>query len=422
MRGYRDAVNRPKRDDRQLGFSGADQRRPVPAPVEPTRLAQVLRPRAQASPLPAEVYIDASILDWEREHFFEASWVCVGREEDAPEPGHLFTVEVGRESVVLVRGEDRLLRGFFNVCQHRGTRLVSEPFRVDGGPIICPYHSWTYDTEGRLRSSQHMAGAIGFEKAAFGLTPVPTEVFEGWAFVNVSGTAGPLRSYLADFPQRIERFGCGGLRRGGRREYEAEANWKILSENYQECYHCPTIHPELSRVTPYTSGGNDDESHGPWLGGPMDLAEGCSTMSISGITERPPIPGATEADHRRVFYYSVLPNLWISLHPDYVMTHTVWPLDHERTRVVCEWLFHPDAMSTDPFDPSDAIDFWDLVNRQDWEACRRVQRGIGSRGFRGGRFSDLEGTIHALAALFARSYLEGRVVRADEVGIERPRA
>ena len=145
-------------------------------------------------------------------------------------------------------------------------------------------------------------------------------------------------------------------------------------------------------------------------------------MSISGITERPPIPGATEADHRRVFYYSVLPNLWISLHPDYVMTHTVWPLDHERTRVVCEWLFHSDAMSTDPFDPSDAIDFWDLVNRQDWEACRRVQRGIGSRGFRGGRFSDLEGTIHALAALFARSYLEGRVVRADEVGIERPRA
>jgi Rieske 2Fe-2S family protein len=149
----------------------------------------------------------------------------------------------------------------------------------------------------------------------------------------------------------------------------------------------------------------------------MDLAEGCTTMSLSGDTDRPPIPGVTERDRHLVFYYSVLPNWWVSLHPDYVMTHTVWPMDHERTRVVCEWLFHPEAMSREDFDPSDAIGFWDLVNGQDWEACRRVQRGIGSRGFRGGRFSDLEGTIHALAALFARSYLEGRIVRADEAGV-----
>ena len=388
--------------------------------MDPARLARVLRPRAEASLLPAELYLDPAVLEWELEHFFEASWVAVGREEDAQAPGGLFTAHAGRESVLLVRGPDGTLRGFFNVCQHRGTRLVTDGSRRDGGPIICPYHSWTYHTDGRLRSAQHMAGAAGFDRDAFGLTPVPIGIFDGWVFVNVSGTAMPLGSYLVDFPDRIARFGCGGLRRGGIRQYEVAANWKVLSENYQECYHCPTIHPELSRLTPYTSGGHDDDSHGPWLGGPMDLAEGCTTMSASGASDRPPLPGIAPADRRRVFYYSVLPNLWVSLHPDYVMAHTIWPIEPARTRVTCEWLFHPDAMAQDGFDATDAVGFWDLVNRQDWEACRRVQEGIGSRGFRGGRFSDLEGTIHALDALLARSYLEGRLVRADEVRIEGP--
>lgn len=360
--------------------------------------------------------MDPSVLAWELGHFFEGSWVCVGREEDAEAPGHMFTAEVGRESVIIVRDTDGSIRGFFNVCQHRGTRLVTEGAHSAAGPIVCPYHSWTYDLDGRLRTAQHTKETPGFDRADLGLSPVATDVLDGWVFVNVSGAARSLRSYLGNFPERLERFGCSELRRGGRRQYEADANWKILCENYQECYHCPTIHPELTRITPYTSGGHDEESHGPWLGGPMNLMDGCSTMSLSGVTERPPIPGLSEQDHRRVFYYSVLPNLWVSLHPDYVMTHTVWPLESGRTRVVCEWLFHPDAMRSGDFDPSDAIGFWDLVNRQDWEACRRVQLGIGSRGFRGGRFTDLEGTIHALAALFARSYLEGRIVRADEVG------
>ena len=154
----------------------------------------------------------------------------------------------------------------------------------------------------------------------------------------------------------------------------------------------------------------------------MEPAPGCNTMSLGGITSRPPIPGLSQYDRGLVYYYSVLPNLWMSLHPDYVMTHTVWAIEPARTRVVCEWLFPPSAAEEPGFDPSDAIEFWDLVNRQDWKACERVQEGIGSRGFVGGRFGDLEGTIHALAAMFARSYLEGRLVRRDEVGIAEPGA
>jgi phenylpropionate dioxygenase-like ring-hydroxylating dioxygenase large terminal subunit len=387
------------------------------APLDPDRLAGVLRPRQEAAPLPAEAYLDPAVLAWEQDHFFESSWVCVGREEDAAQPGDVFTGTVGSESLLMVRGEDRMLRGFFNVCQHRGTRLVMEPARSGDGPLICPYHSWTYGLDGRLRAAQHMAEAKDFDRRSVGLSPVATECLGGWVFANVSGTAGSLREYLGNFPGRIERYDCGSLRRVARHEYDVEANWKILSENYQECYHCPTIHPELSRITPYDSGGSDEESHGRWLGGPMDLREGCTTMSVSGVTDRPPIPGLRPEDHGQVFYYSVLPNLWISLHPDYVMTHTVWPAGPSRSHVVCEWLFHPSAIDAKDFDPADAVEFWDLVNGQDWKACERVQLGIGSRGFAGGRFSDLEGTIHDLAALLARSYLEGRLVRADETGV-----
>jgi Rieske 2Fe-2S family protein len=389
------------------------------SPLDPAALGRVLRPLPEAFPLPSEAFTDPAVLSWELGHFFEASWVCVGREENAPRTGDGFTTAVGSESLLLVRGEDQRLRGFFNVCQHRGTRLVTDAACSGLDRVICPYHAWTYDLEGRLRASQHMARARDFDRTEHGLRPVATDVLDGWVFVNVSGNGGTLLQYLRDFPGRIARFDGRALRRVALKEYEVEANWKLLSENYQECYHCPTIHPELSRVTPYRS-GEDEDSNGPWVGGPMDLAAGCTTMSLTGKTDRTPMPGLSDSDHGHVFYYTVLPNLWISLHPDYVLTHTLWPIGVDRTRIVCEWLFHPQAMAEEGFDPSDAVEFWDLVNGQDFRACERVQLGIGSRGFGGGRFSEEESTTHGLASLLARSYLEGRIVRGDERRIEDP--
>jgi Rieske 2Fe-2S family protein len=386
------------------------------APIDAGRLAGVIAPRSEAHPLPPEVYVDPAVLEWELERLFESSWSCVGREEDAGDPGELFTGAVGHESVLVVRGEDGTLRGFFNVCQHRGTRLVTESSRGGQDRLICPYHSWTYDLKGRLRSAEHMRGAGGFDRGSSGLTPVATEALGGWVFVDVSGAAGSLESFLGNLPDHLARHGCGDLRRAASLEYDVGANWKLLSENYQECYHCPTIHPELIRVTPYRS-GRYDPARGPWMGGPMELMPGCNTMSLSGTTGRRALPGLRLEDASLVYYYSVLPNLWISLHPDYVLTHRVEPLAPDRTRLVCEWLFHPDAMAADGFDPGDAVEFWDLVNRQDFAACERVQLGVGSRGFRGGRFSDEETGVHFLSAMLARSYLDGRVARAEELSI-----
>lgn len=383
-------------------------------PIDPRLLEPTLAPRAEARPLPAEVYRSPELLAWERTHLFEAAWVCVGREEDLPETGDLLTATVGSEPVLLGRDVDGGVRAFSNVCQHRGSLLVLEPSVQGVERIVCPYHGWTYGLDGELRAAPHMAEARGFDRAACGLSPLEADALGGWLFVNASGDAGSLRDYLDDLPPRLDRFRPAELRRVERREYEVAANWKALSENYQECYHCPSIHPELVKVTPYRS-GRDEVSRGPWLGGPMDLADGCTTMTLTGTSDRRPIPGVPERDLRHVYYYSVLPNLWISAHPDYVLTHTVWPLAPDRTRIVCEWLFHPQQMAEPGFDPSDAVGFWDLVNRQDWAACERVQRGLAGRGFRGGRYSDMEDTIHRLAGLFALSYLRGRPARASEL-------
>jgi Rieske 2Fe-2S family protein len=389
-------------------------------PIDPGLLASVLRPRSASSPLPPQAYGDPDVLQWEWEHLFEGSWVCVGREEHFPGKGDFETVPVGRESILVVRGGDGVVRAFFNVCQHRGTRLVMDAAGSELDRIVCPYHSWTYGTDGRLVAAEHTREET-FDRAGAGLSPVAVDLFAGWVFVNVSGDAPPLLQYLEDLVPRIARVRPQDLRACERREYEVAANWKLLTENFQECYHCPTIHPELVQVTPYRS-GSDEPSRGPWLGGPMELSPGCTTMSMTGRTSRPPIPGTGEADRRLVFYYSLLPNLWMSLHPDYVMTHTITPLAPDRTRVVCEWLFHPDAADGPDFDPGDAVEFWDLVNRQDWSAVERVQLGVGSRGFRGGHFSTMEGTVHQMSALLARSYLLGRVARMAELDVEPARA
>jgi glycine betaine catabolism A len=181
-------------------------------------------------------------------------------------------------------------------------------------------------------------------------------------------------------------------------KYEVAANWKVLTENYHECYHCPSIHPELCRVTPPDSGVNY-ALPGAWVGGSMDLADGADTMSLDGRSDAPALPGA---DPRRVHYLGLLPNLLLSLHPDYVMTHRLEPLAPDRTRIECAWYFADAGV-----DPAYAVEFWDRTNRQDWAACESVQRGLSSPHFRPGPLSPREDAVHQLVTAVAGAYLAG---------------
>jgi len=199
-----------------------------------------------------------------------------------------------------------------------------------------------------------------------------------------------------------------------RHDYEIAANWKILVENYHECYHCSFIHPELCEVSPPTSGGDNLEPEGAWIGGPMDLYEGVETMSLTGESHAPNLPRLTEVQERTVYYYQLFPNLLISLHPDYVLTHRLLPLAPDRTAVECEWLFSKEAVESEGFDPSYASEFWDITNGQDWHACEGVQRGASSRGYRQGPLSPDESTSGKFVAMVARGYLEGGVTQIPD--------
>jgi len=358
-------------------------------------LASVRLPIERATTLPGRYYHDAGVFEREIETIFSDMWICVGRAEDLPEPGDYLTLTLGRERVLLVRDTSGALNAFHNVCRHRGSVLVTDARGGGLRAIQCPYHAWTYDLDGSLRKAPHMEESRDFDTRRFGLNRLPLDTWEGFLFVSLRADVAPLRDRLGPLAVRFASHRMGDLKRGRLARYTVEANWKILCDNYSECYHCALIHPELNRVSHYRSGQIDlidDAAVGGW----MELRQAdFQTMTLSGRTSRPPIDGLDPQELGRIHYYIVYPNMLLSLHPDYVMTHVLWPLSPGRTEVVCEFLFDPKAMALPGFDPSDAFDFWDLTNRQDWRACELTQVGVQSSGYDRGRLSPLEWMTHA---------------------------
>ena len=250
------------------------------------------------------------------------------------------------------------------------------------------------------------------KSAEQGLIPARVDAWQGFLFVTLDDSAVDLATAMADLAPHVERFPIGQLRRGQRIDYEVAANWKVIAENYSECYHCPGVHPQLNRLSPYDQGRNI-ESHGAWCGGWMVLRDEAVTMSRDGQRHgRASLPGLRIEDERRVYYFLVWPNLLLSIHPDYLMTHRVTPVEPGRSRVVCEWFFDPDAMAGPGFDASDAVEFWDLTNRQDWTVCELQQLGTASHVYTPGRYSLMEDMVHAFDLMCADGYAQdGQVTR-----------
>ena len=328
------------------------------SPISATEVAQVRQPVARASMLPPRVFHEADVLAFEQAAWFRAAWLCVGRVDDVARPGDYLLAEIDSQSLIVIRGEDELLRVLHNVCRHRGTRICTQ----ESGRVVrlqCPYHAWTYELDGSLRHAGHTDALEDFIPAEQGLIPARVGTWQGFVFVTLDDSTADLAATMADLSPHVERFPIGQLRRGQRIDYEVAANWKVIAENYSECYHCPGVHPQLNRLSPYDLGHNI-ESNGAWCGGWMVLRDEAETMSRDGqLHGRAPLPGLSIEDERRVYYFLVWPNLLLSMHPDYVMTHRVTPLEPGRSRIVCEWFFHPEAMAQPGFDAADAVEFWD---------------------------------------------------------------
>ena len=276
--------------------------------------------------------------------------------------------------------------------------------------IKCPYHAWAYELNGRLKGAPRFKDLPTSDPAREGLVRARVVEWHGWVFVNASGTAPDFQDHVGNLDELLIPYTPERLEAGATHHYEVEANWKIVVENYHECYHCTSIHPELCRVTPTTSGESFDPT-GLWVGGSMDLEAHAQTMSISGQSGGVPIPGLNQSQRRQVYYYGLFPNLLISPHPDYVMTHRIEPLAPNRSRIECQWLFPPEATKKEEFDPTYAVEFWDLTNRQDWAACESVQRGVSSRGYRQGPLAADEDNVHQFLTMVAGGYLEGAPAR-----------
>ena len=386
------------------------------APIGEAGVEAALAPFGESVTLPAEAYISADVFAFEQERFFTAGWVCAGRLDGLVGANQARSIQLGNEAVLLMRDDGGVLRAFYNTCRHRAHELLPiGDEAVDMRVLKCPYHAWTYSMEGSLRGAPSLTRSPGFDKDDYPLIEVAAQAWEGFLFLDPSGQAGPLEDHLGNLGEVMAPWQLSTLRMAARHDYGIAANWKLVVENYHECYHCSSIHPALCKVTPPDS-GVDVEPTGLWCGGNMYLMDHAVTMSFDGASHGSMINGLDADGLRQVMYIGLVPNLLISAHPDYVMTHRLVPLGPDRSYVECEWLFPPEAFEKPGFDPAYAVDFWDVTNREDWAACEAVQRGVSSRGYRQGPLSPWESTLYQFYQMIGSAYL-GRPVTAPRVPV-----
>ena len=350
--------------------------------------------------LPSDWYTSDAVFKVEKERIFCREWLAVCRAEELPNPGDHRVLDVLGESILLLRNREGALRAFYNVCRHRGARLClasGEPAGpwgvqlgggVGGRLIVCPYHQWSYDLDGALGAAPHLGAATGFDKSGFHLYPVGVDTWGGFVFLHLtSRESQPLETQLGGIPARTGRYPLADLRIGATRRYTVAANWKVLCENYNECYHCGGVHPELCAVVPSfreRGGANLDWSRG------VAHRDGAYTFTASGTTRRRAFPDLDADERVRHKGELVYPNLFLSLACDHAAIFILQPRSPAITDIVCHFLFEPFELAKPDFDAGDAVEFWDLVNRQDWSICERVQQGLRARVHRSGYYAPME--------------------------------
>jgi glycine betaine catabolism A len=340
--------------------------------------------------LPGRYYTDPAIFELEKRNIFEQQWLYVCRAQDLPAPGRFVRASVGDENVIVVRGRDEKLRAFLNVCRHRGATICLTDSGDVGRSIRCPYHSWSYRLDGTMISAPNWQSMAAADKADYGLHPVHLAEWHGLVWLNLAENpplfdeqVWPQLDYrLGGDRAKFDRYNLASLVVGKRVDYTVTANWKIIQENFQECYHCATIHPELIDTLPQfrnLAGGATAtyETDG------YRFAEDKASFSASGNAALPRLPGLTDSDDRKYYGMVIRPNCFLSLLPDHVIVHRFHPVGPELTTVVCEWLFPPETVAAHDLD--DTVELFHRVNLQDFAASQWCQPNMRSRAYaRGG--------------------------------------
>jgi Rieske 2Fe-2S family protein len=330
-------------------------------------------------------YTSQEVWEEERERIWFGDWVCIGRSEEVSDPGDYVVRDLAGESIFVTRDQDGGLNGFYNVCAHRGTKFLDD--EPAAGHVrkafVCPYHSWTYDLRGCLIGTPNVKENEHFDRASYPLHGFAVDEYAGFLWVNLAREPRPLAEALRDGVESVaafDRYRMQDLRVGVRIVYEVAANWKIVAENYNECLHCPVIHPELVQVIPLFRFG--EVWDGVTRDGGSDMVEGARSFTMTGRSELPTLPGLLDEDLGRYYGAYHFPNLLLNVHPDCVMYYVGYPTGPAHTTIVSEYLFLPETIA-DPerFKPEPVVELWDLISKQDWEVCERAQIGVGSRAY-----------------------------------------
>lgn len=341
--------------------------------------------------LRGEYYTSDAVFAAEQQRIFESMWFCAVRSAELAEPGRFRKVQVGRESVLLVRGRDEVLRAFLNVCRHRGAQLCTEDDGRLRRNLRCPYHSWTYALDGKLVAAPNIGtlsddDGTPIDRYRFGLVPVALTEWLGYAWVCLSDTPPPFTDVVAEATRTlgdadaIDRYGIGGLNLGRRIVYDVAANWKLIVENFMECYHCSSIHPELVGVLPEFARGLAAQAN---IGRGAEFGSEVAGFTVDGTAGFDRLPGIAADQDRRYFAITVKPTVFVNLVPDHVIFHRMIPLSPTRTVVECDWLYTADVVASGR-DVTASVELFHRVNEQDFAACERTQPAMASRAYRHG--------------------------------------
>ncbi len=371
------------------GHRPPDHPRPAaPSRGDPVSTTPSTRLPASLIPtLPGHYYTDPEIFALEQERIFERMWFCVARACELARPGQFKTFQVGRESVLVTRARDKV-KAFLNICRHRGAQLCTERSGEVKRAFRCPYHAWTYDLDGTLVAAPNLAKMPDVDRAEYGLVKVHVREWLGYVWVCLADeppsfehdVVGAVTERLGD-PRTIDSYQIGDLEVGWRTTYDVKANWKLIIENFMECYHCATIHPELTEVLPEFADGYAAQYY---VGHGAEFGERIKGFTVDGGEGLDKIPGVTEELDRRYYAITIRPQVFVNLVPDHVILHRMYPVAVDRTIVECDWLYLRHVVESGK-DLSRSVELFHRVNQQDFAACERCQPTMGSRAYaRGG--------------------------------------
>ncbi|MFI9048536.1 aromatic ring-hydroxylating dioxygenase subunit alpha [Streptomyces sp. NPDC053427] len=355
--------------------------------VPPAPAASPVAAPSLIATLAGHYYTDPEIFRQEQEKIFERLWFCAVRSADLEKPGAFRTVRIGRESVLITRNRAGELRAFLNICRHRGAQLCTEESGEVRRNLQCPYHAWTYDLDGRLIAAPNLQKMPDIDRTERGLVTVPLREWLGYAWVCTSDdppsfeetVIGAVVERLGD-PAAIDRYRTEGLALGKRLTYDVRANWKLIVENFMECYHCATIHPELTDVLPEFADGFAAQYY---VGHGAEFAAEAEGFTVDGSAGFGRLPGIEDGQDRRYYAMTIRPQVFVNLVPDHVIVHRMFPMAADRTVVECDWLYLPEVVGSGA-DVSRSVELFHRVNVQDFDACERTQPAMDSRAYRDG--------------------------------------